>query len=68
MDGKAVQLEQGRRKILERENVEDLAREFGRCGEIAVIDLDAAMGRGDNAPLVKRLCSLARARVGGGMP
>ncbi len=34
---------------------------------IAVIDLDAALGRGDNGELVRQLCRIARCRVGGGI-
>jgi len=44
-----------------------LARRFRRYGPIAVIDLDAALGRGDNLRLVRRICEVAEARVGGGI-
>lgn len=67
MDGKAVQLVQGRRKVLEVENVEQLARRFNRYGEVAVIDLDAALGTGDNSQLIQRLARIAEIRVGGGI-
>ena len=53
MGGKAVQLERGERLVLERYDVVALAGRFGRLGEVAVIDLDAALGRGDNRPLIE---------------
>lgn len=67
MDGQAVQLVGGKEKVIEAGDPRPLARRFGRVGEIAVIDLDAAMGRGSNAELIEELLSLARCRVGGGI-
>jgi len=66
--GQAVQLRQGRElELVADEHPRDLARRFGRVGEIAVIDLDAARGTGDNLPLIEELCAVAPCRVGGGI-
>jgi phosphoribosylformimino-5-aminoimidazole carboxamide ribotide isomerase len=68
MDGKVVQLVQGRRKALEaEESPEEMLRKFLAFPEIQVIDLDAAMGRGSNDDLVRMLASKAVTRVGGGV-
>ncbi len=69
MAGKAVQLRQGnpKDKTLERDDVLTLAKEFSKYGEVAVIDLDAVFGNGDNLALVKELCQVADCRVGGGI-
>ena len=66
MDGKAVQLVRGRKKALEADPFEMLAK-FRGFPAIQVIDLDAAMGTGDNYKLLKRLCRQAPCRVGGGV-
>jgi len=67
MDGKVVQLVQGRDKALEADSPEEMLRKFAAFPEIQVIDLDAAMGRGSNSDLVRCVASKAKARVGGGV-
>ena len=68
MDSKAVQLRQGKEKVLEKENVLELAKYYARFGEIAVIDLDAAMNTGkNNEELIAKICKIAPCRVGGGI-
>jgi phosphoribosylformimino-5-aminoimidazole carboxamide ribotide isomerase len=66
MDGKVVQLIQGREKALER-SVDEMLAAFEGFPQIQVIDLDAAMGRGSNSELVKQLAARATVRVGGGV-
>ncbi|MBK6735205.1 MAG: phosphoribosyl-ATP diphosphatase [bacterium] len=65
--GRTVQLVGGRDLALEAGDPVPLAARFGRVGEIAVIDLDAALGTGDNAALIAQLLNIARCRVGGGI-
>jgi phosphoribosylformimino-5-aminoimidazole carboxamide ribotide isomerase len=67
MDGKVVQLVQGREKALEGDSPEEMLHKFAAFPEIQVIDLDAAMGRGSNDGLVCMLASKAVTRVGGGV-
>ena len=43
------------------------ARDDPVAGEVAVIDLDAARGVGDNTELIRRMVRTARCRVGGGI-
>jgi phosphoribosylformimino-5-aminoimidazole carboxamide ribotide isomerase len=66
MGGKAVQLVRGREKKLEADPMEML-RQFRGFPVIHVIDLDAAMGQGNNDKIVARLCRKRPCRVGGGV-
>jgi phosphoribosyl-AMP cyclohydrolase / phosphoribosyl-ATP pyrophosphohydrolase len=65
--GHAVQLVGGAAKALDAGDPRPLASLFGRVGEIAVVDLDAALGKGSNAPAIEDLIELAPCRVGGGI-
>lgn len=67
MDRKVVQLVQGRDKALEGDAPLEMLRKFAAFPEIQVIDLDAAMGKGENGSLVELLASRAKCRVGGGV-
>lgn len=67
MNGKAVQLEQGKTKKLEFDNVFELAANFQRFGDLAVIDLDAALEQGNNLNIIIKLCQQFPCRVGGGI-
>ncbi|MBI5153487.1 MAG: hypothetical protein HZA36_03460 [Parcubacteria group bacterium] len=68
MGGKAVQLRQGRELVLtsDRDPI-DLVREYNRYGPVAVVDLDAALGQGNNRKLIQEICRVAEVRVGGGI-
>jgi len=66
-NGRVVQLKQGEELILQRDNAQELAENFDRFGEIAVIDLDAAMGKGSNIEMIKPLLRKAECRAGGGI-
>jgi phosphoribosylformimino-5-aminoimidazole carboxamide ribotide isomerase len=65
--GKVVQLVQGREKALEGAAPLEMLKRFSAFPEIQVIDLDAAMGKGENNAIVEMLAGRARCRVGGGV-
>ena len=72
-DGQAVQLVHGRRRELAVSDVFGLLKKFGHHEWLHVIDLDAAMRKGQNRRLVGELCVRAKrvhgmkVRVGGGI-
>jgi phosphoribosylformimino-5-aminoimidazole carboxamide ribotide isomerase len=67
MGGKIVQLIQGEKKALEFGNFEEWVERFKRYPLVQLIDLDAAMGRGDNRALVAEFCGKLPCQVGGGI-
>jgi phosphoribosyl-ATP pyrophosphohydrolase len=67
MGGQTVQLVGGKDKALDAGDPLPIAKRFGLAGEVAVIDLDAALGKGTNRALIDPLLGVARCRVGGGI-
>lgn len=71
--GRAVQLVYGRKRVLAIADVFGLLQRFAGYSWLHVIDLDAAMRKGQNNRLVKELCLRAnrdlkmRVRAGGGI-
>ncbi len=67
MDGRAVQLRRGRELVLEGGDPFERLEEFSVAGEVAVVDLDAALGKGSNAGVIREMVRRAPCRVGGGI-
>jgi len=67
MDGQAVQLVGGRERALEAGDPLVMAERFAVAGDLAVIDLDAALGRGSNSDAIAELVRRYPCRVGGGI-
>jgi phosphoribosylformimino-5-aminoimidazole carboxamide ribotide isomerase len=67
MGGKIVQLVQGSRKALEFEDLQEWVDRFAKYPLVQVIDLDAAMGRGNNREIVRELAKRLPCQVGGGI-
>jgi phosphoribosylformimino-5-aminoimidazole carboxamide ribotide isomerase len=66
-DGAVVQLVQGERLAIRDADVFAWVTKFARFPKVQVIDLDAAMGAGDNLALVRQIAALLSCRVGGGV-
>jgi len=67
MDGQTVQLIGGRERALEAGDPLVVAERFAVAGDLAVIDLDAALGRGSNSRVIAELVRRFPCRVGGGI-
>lgn len=67
MGGRIVQLEQGERLRIETDDIDGWIRRFSAFPIVQLIDLDAAVGRGDNSALVRSLCRALPCQVGGGI-
>jgi phosphoribosylformimino-5-aminoimidazole carboxamide ribotide isomerase len=66
-DSAVVQLVQGERLAIRDDDIDKWVRRFARFPRVQVIDLDAAMGRGDNLDIVRRIAGSLNCRVGGGI-
>jgi phosphoribosylformimino-5-aminoimidazole carboxamide ribotide isomerase len=66
-NGRVVQLVQGERLALASDDLDGWIERFRRFPIVQVIDLDAAMGRGSNDMLVRRVCGELPCQVGGGV-
>ena len=55
INGRAVQLRGGREFVLDGGDPLARLEEFAVAGEVAVVDLDAALGRGSNAELIREM-------------
>ena len=67
MSGKIVQLVQGEKKKLEFDNFDYWIERFSKYPVVQLIDLDAAIGTGDNRSLVKEIAGRLPCQVGGGI-
>lgn len=67
LNANAVQLVGGRDLKIDAGDPRPIAQRFALAGEIAVVDLDAALGRGDNTDTIRDLLAIAPCRVGGGI-
>jgi len=67
MGGKVVQLVQGAKKALEFDDLQYWIDRFLPYPMVQLIDLDAAMGTGENTALIHRICQHLPVQVGGGI-
>jgi len=67
MGGKIVQLVQGEKKALEFDDFEEWIARFAQYPLVQVIDLDAAIGTGNNRNLLRLFTNRLVCQVGGGI-
>ena len=67
MGGKIVQLVQGKRKALEFDDLDTWVQRFSKYPLVQLIDLDAAIGTGNNVELVREMARQLPCQVGGGI-
>jgi len=66
-NGHVVQLVQGEKLAIQAADAEPWIQKFSRFPRVQLIDLDAAMGAGDNATMIASICGRLPCRVGGGI-
>lgn len=66
-NGAVVQLVQGEKLAIMDADIEKWVKRFEHFPKVQVIDLDAAMGTGDNLAIVRQIAPRLRCRVGGGI-
>src|ERR1700679_2441864 len=67
MGGRIVQLVQGEKLKLAFDDFEYWIERFSKYPVVQLIDLDAAMGQGQNDDLVAMICNRLPCQVGGGI-
>jgi phosphoribosylformimino-5-aminoimidazole carboxamide ribotide isomerase len=67
MGGKIVQLVQGKKKALEFDDFEEWIERFSTFPLVQLIDLDAAIGTGDNRAILGQFLKRLPCQVGGGI-
>ena len=69
LHGQTVQLQNGdpNKEKVNAGSPIDMVAEFKIAGEIAVIDLDSALGIGSNLDIIKKIANICDCRVGGGI-
>lgn len=65
--GKVVQLVQGDKLAVSSDDLDGWIARFAKFPKVQLIDLDAAMSRGNNDELVRRIAAKLPCRVGGGV-
>ena len=66
-NGNAVQLVGGKTLAIDAGAPVPILQKFGKVGEVAVVDLDAAMGTGSNRDQMESMLKIADCRVAGGI-
>ncbi|HWL68081.1 MAG TPA: phosphoribosyl-ATP diphosphatase [Geminicoccus sp.] len=65
--GHAVQLIGGEQQAIDAGDPAPIMERFRLAGDVAVIDLDRALSKGDNDAVIERLITMGNVRVGGGI-